>query len=149
MPPGSSAIAKAGRPKRSLSRAAINPTTPGCQLAAAVTTTAPFSSMPSAADRFGLRLRQRGDLDRLALAVEPVELGRDAGRLDRIVGAQQVGAEIGAADAAAGIDARPEQESEMPGLRRTGEPRHVHQRGQARHCRGGAAPAGPWRQRRG
>ena len=49
MPPGSSAIAKAGRPKRSFSRAATRPTTPGCQPSAAVTTTAPFSSRPSAA----------------------------------------------------------------------------------------------------
>ena len=49
MPPGSSAMAKAGRPKRSFSRAATRPTTPGCQPSDAVTTTAPFSSSPSAA----------------------------------------------------------------------------------------------------
>ena len=39
-------------------------------------------------------------------------------------------AEIGAADAAAGVDARPEQEAQMKRLGRPGEPRHVHQRGQ-------------------
>ena len=44
---------------------------------------------------------------------------------------QQPHAEIGAADAPAGIDARAEQEAEMPGLGRTGQPRHVHQRGRA------------------
>ena len=44
---------------------------------------------------------------------------------------QQPRAEIGAADAAAGIDARAEQEAEMPRLGRAGEPRDVHQRGQA------------------
>ena len=47
--------------------------------------------------------------------------------LDRIVLDQKPHAEIGAADAPAGIDARPEQKAEMPGLRRTGEPRHIHQ----------------------
>ena len=44
---------------------------------------------------------------------------------------QQCRAEIGAADAAAGIDARSEQKAEMERLRRTVEPRRVHQRGQA------------------
>ena len=50
---------------------------------------------------------------------------------------QQPHAEIGAADAAAGIDARPEQKAEMPGLRRAGEPRHIHQA----HMPGALAPA--------
>ena len=76
MPPGSSAIAKAGRPKRSFSRAATSPTTPGCQPCPAVTTTAPFSSMPSAAIASASASRERLLLDRLPLAVEPVELGR-------------------------------------------------------------------------
>ena len=78
MPPGSSAIAKAGRPYRSFSRAATRPTTPGCQPSAAVTTTAPFSSMPSAAIASASACATRRQLDRLALAVEPVELGGDA-----------------------------------------------------------------------
>ena len=130
MPPGSSAMAKAGRPKRSLSRAATSPTTPGCQPSAAVTTTAPFSSSPSAAMASASACATRRLLDRLALAVEPVELGGDARGLDRVVLQQQPHAEIGAADAAAGIDARAEQEAEMPGLRRAGEPRRIHQRGQ-------------------
>ena len=67
----------------------------------------------------------------LALAVEPVELGGDARGFARVLLQQQPHAEIGAADAAAGIDARAEQEAEMPGLRRAGQPRDVHQRGQA------------------
>ena len=50
--------------------------------------------------------------------------------LDRIVGAKQQRAEIGAADAAAGIDARAEQEAEVKRLRRAGQPRHIHQRGE-------------------
>ena len=37
-------------------------------------------------------------------------------------------AEIGAADAPARIDARPQHEAEMPGFRRTAQARHVHQR---------------------
>ena len=49
---------------------------------------------------------------------------------DRVVRQQQLDAERGAPDAAAGIDARPEQEAEMPRLRRAAEARHVHQRGE-------------------
>ena len=78
---------------------------------------------------FGLGLRHGFHLDGLPLAVEPVELGGDARRFNRIVFEQQPHAEIGAADAAAGIDARAEQKSEMPRFRRTGQPRHVHQAG--------------------
>ena len=79
--------------------------------------------------RLGFRLRERRLLDGAALVVEPVELGGDAGGFARVLLQQQPHAEIGAPDAAAGIDARPEQEAEMPGLRRAGQPRHVHQRG--------------------
>ena len=137
MPPGSSAMAKAGRPNFSFSRAATRPTTPGCQPSAAVTTTAPFSSMPSAAMASASACATRLQLDRLALAVEPVEFGGDSRRLDRIVLEQKPHAEIGAADAAAGIDARTEQKAEMPRLGRTGEPRHIHQADMA----GALAPA--------
>ena len=82
--------------------------------------------------RLGLGFGQRLLLDRLALAVEPVELGRDARRLDRIVQHQELRAEIGAADAAARIDARAEHEAEMPRLGRPGEACDVHQRGEPR-----------------
>ena len=78
----------------------------------------------------GFRLRQHVLFHRLPLAVEPVELGRDAAGLDRILLQQQVRPEIGAADAPAGIDARPEQEAEMERIGRTVEPRRIHQRGQ-------------------
>src|SRR3546814_2938005 len=64
---------------------------------------------------FGHRLGQHGGLDLLALAVVAVELGRHDIRLAGIVAGQQPCAEIGLADAAAGIDPRPEQEAEMIG----------------------------------
>ena len=48
-PPGSSAMAKAGRENFSLSRDATRPTTPGCQPSDAVTITEPLSSSPSEA----------------------------------------------------------------------------------------------------
>ena len=54
-----------------------------------------------------------------------------ARRLRRIVGEQELRAEVGAADPPAGVDARTEQEAEMPRLGRAGEPHHIHQRGQA------------------
>ena len=44
-----SAIANAGRPKRSFRRAATRPTTPGCQPSPLAITIDPFSSMPSEA----------------------------------------------------------------------------------------------------
>ena len=129
MPPGSSAIAKAGRANFSFSREATRPTTPGCQPSDAVTITAPLSSSAERSQRLGLGLRFRRLFDQAALAVEAVEFGGDPRRLGDIALQQQPHAEIGAADAAAGIDARAQHEAEMPGLRRAVEPRHVHQRG--------------------
>ena len=81
---------------------------------------------------FGLGLRQRIHFDHLPFAVEPIEFGGDLRRLIRIVFQQQPHAEIGTADAAARIDARAQQKSEMPGLGRPGEARHVHQADVAR-----------------
>ena len=78
----------------------------------------------------GLGLRHGGDLDRLALAVEAVELGGDTRAFGRIVLHEQIDAERGASDAAAGIDARPQQKAEMPRFRRAAEPREIHERGQ-------------------
>ena len=80
--------------------------------------------------RFGFRLREHLLFQRLPLAVQPVEFGGDAPRLGRIVGQQKLRAEIGAADAPAGVDARTEHEAEMPWLRRTGQPCGIHQRGE-------------------
>ena len=75
-----SAMAIAGRWKRSLRRAAIRPTTPGCQRALAVTSTAGPSPAADLGIGLGDRLLQHRRLDRLALAVEPVELGGDRAR---------------------------------------------------------------------
>ena len=94
-----------------------------------MTTTAPFSSWPSAAIASASACASSGHLDHLAIAVEAVEFLRETRGLGRIVLQQQVDAERRAADAAAGIDARPEQEAEMPRLRRPAEPRDIHQRG--------------------
>src|SRR5262245_39018264 len=68
--------------------------------------------------RFGLRLRHGRNLDRLALAVEPVELGGEPSRLDLVLMQKEINAERCAANAAAGIDAWTEQESQVPRLRR-------------------------------
>ena len=86
---------------------------------------------PERRQRLGLGLRFRRLLDDAALAVEPVEFGRDPRGLRDVAFQQQPHAEIGAPDAAAGIDARPQHEAEMPGLRRAVQPRHIHQRGMA------------------
>src|SRR3954467_3153946 len=86
---------------------------------------------PDRGERLGFGLCFRGLFDDSALAVETVELGRDPRRLDAVALEQKPNAEIGAADAAAGIDARSQHEAEMPGLRRAVEPGHVHERGVA------------------
>ena len=82
-------------------------------------------------ERLGFGLRQRTLLDRLTLAVEAIKLGGDARRLHAVLLEQEPRAEIGTTDAAAGIDARPEQKAEVPRLRRPGEARGIHQRGEA------------------
>ena len=150
MPPGSSAIAKAGRPKRSFSRAATSPTTPGCQLAAAVTTTAPFSSMPSAAIASASASASIALLDRLALAVEPVELGGDARGLDRVVRRSSSRTPRSARPMRPPALMRgPSRKPRCHGSGGPVEPRRVHQRGEADTARAGAARSGPWRRRRG
>ena len=125
-PFGWKAMAKAGRPKRSLSRAAISPTTPGCHPRLAVTRTA--GSLAAGASPPRPRRASRRGLDRLALVVQAIELGGDPLAFGRIVADQQAGPSVGIADPPAGIDPRPEQEAEMIGLGRTAEPRRVHQR---------------------
>ncbi len=57
------------------------------------------------------RLLDGGALDRLPLAVEPVELARDAARLHGVPCQQQPRAERGVADPSAGIDARADEDS--------------------------------------
>ena len=63
-----------------------------------------------------------------ALSVKAIEFGGDARRFRDIPFQQQAHAKISAPNASAGIDARPEHEAEMPGLRRPAEPCHIHQR---------------------
>ena len=69
-------------------------------------------------------------LDGLPLPIQAVELGGDLPGLDRVLRQQQPRAEGGIADTAAGIDARPHEIAEMPGLRRSGEACRVEQRRQ-------------------
>ncbi len=57
-----------------------------------------------------------------------VELRGHCGRFRGVLAQQQPGAEIGAPDPPAGIDARSQHEAEMPRLRRPGEPRGIDQR---------------------
>ena len=77
MPPGSSAMAKAGRPNFSFSRAATMPTTPGCQPSRRGDHDRALLLHAERGHRLGFGLRQRRQLDRLPLAVEPVEFGGD------------------------------------------------------------------------
>ncbi len=86
---------------------------------------------PKRGQRLGFGLSLCRLLDDPPLGVEPVELGGDARGFRDVAFEQQPHAEIGATDAAAGIDARPQHEAEMPGFRRPVQPRHVHQRGVA------------------
>ena len=78
------------------------------------------------------RRLQRHLFDEPPFAVQAVELGGDAGRLVGVGREKQLGAKRGIADAAAGIDARPEQEAEMIRPRRLVEARAIEERGHAR-----------------
>ena len=73
-------------------------------------------------------LLQRLLLDDLPLAIQSVELTRDPGGLDRIEEGEKSRAEPGVADAAAGVDPRPEREAEVIGARRPIHSGDVHQR---------------------
>ena len=99
--------------------------------------------VPERGPGLGLGLRHGGKLDRLALAIEAIELGCNARAFAGIVMHQQINTQRGTPDAPAGIDARPEHETEMPGLGWTAEPRVCPSRPSARDGRAGAAPAGP------
>jgi hypothetical protein len=82
----------------------------------------------------GLRLRfqERRLLDVLALAVEPVELRRDAARILRVLGQQEACAEARIADAAARVDPRSHEIAQMPPLRGLAQSRDVEERGKSR-----------------
>ena len=131
MPPGSSAIAKAGRENFSFRRDATRPTTPGCQPSDGGDDDGAFVFQAKRSQRLGFRLRFGHLLDYAALGVEPIELGGDPGGFRYIAFQQQPHPEIGAADPPAGIDARSQHETEMPGFGRAVQPRHIHKRGEA------------------
>ena len=76
------------------------------------------------------RLIEHVALDGAPLGVEFVEPDRERTDLVRIVARQQTRAKIGLADAAAGIDPRAQQESEMIGFRRFLQARDVGERRQ-------------------
>ena len=82
--------------------------------------------------RLGLGLRQRGDLDLLAGAVQPVELGGDGARLEVVRRRQEPRAEARVADPAARVDPRADQEAEMIGPRRPVRAGDVEQGREAR-----------------
>ena len=127
MPPGSSAMAKCRTTEFFLQPSRNDADDAGMPAFGGGHDDGALFLKPERGARLGLGLRQRPLLDRLALLIEPVELAGNFSGFDRIVFEQKLDAEIGAADAPAGIDARPKQKTEMPGFRRPGKPRHVHQ----------------------
>ena len=86
---------------------------------------------PKRGQRLGFGLCFGHLFDHPPFDVEPVEFGRDLCCFRNITFQQQPHTEIGTPDPAAGIDARPQHEAEMPGFGRTVQPRHIHQRGVA------------------
>ncbi len=128
MPPGSSAMANAGRANFSFSLEATEPDDAGMPPLCSGDDDGALVFEPERGQRLGLRLRFRRLLDHAALAVEPVEFGRDPRRFRDIALEQQTHTKIGAADATAGVDARSQHEAEMPGFGRAVQPRHIHQR---------------------
>ena len=91
----------------------------------------------------GARLGEHFLLHRLPLLVQAVERLGDLLRLDRIVGRQQPAAQRRIADAAAGIDARADQEGQMEGVDRLADARDARQRRQSGILLLARSPAGP------
>ena len=127
MPSSSTPITIAGRPKRSLRRLATIPTTPGCQPLPDTT----INGSSAAASRLFERRSVTSLLDRAAFLVQSVEFGGDCARFLRIGGGQQPHAQIGLADATAGVDPRAEREAEIARAWRFDQPRRIGKRGQA------------------
>src|SRR5262249_53451958 len=73
---------------------------------------------PERSHGLGLGLRQGSEFDRLTFAVESIELGCEARAFGRVVLHEQIDPEGRSADAASGIDARSQEEAEMPRLGR-------------------------------
>ena len=145
MPPGSSAMAKAGRAELFLQPRGHKPNHAGMPAFGRGDDDRALVLQPERGQRLGFGLRFRRLFDDAAFAVKAVELGGNPRRLGNIALQQQPHAEIGAADTSAGVDARAEHEAEMPGFRRAVETRYVHQRGVAdmiapAHARSGLLP---------
>ena len=111
------------------------PTTPGCQPSPAAQTSG--ASRPRASAWASAASRTRASISRRSV-FSSSSRSASAARLVRVVGGQQPRAEVGLADAAAGIDPRAEEEAEVIGRRRLVHPRDVGQRHEARPLR--AAP---------
>ena len=124
------ATAKAGRRACSLRRAANRPTMPGCHVSLAVTTTAGPVAAHQLAVGLGARLGQHLLLHQLAFLVQPVEGLGDALGLAGVVGGEQPAAQARIADAAAGVDARADQERQVERVDGLADARHAGQRGQ-------------------
>ncbi len=121
-------MTQAGRRKRSVSRLATSPTTPLCQVCEPSISTDDVGTRGD--HRIGLRQRllQHLLLERPPLLVQPVEQHGDARRLRLVLAGEQARAQRGIADAAAGIDARAEDEAEMIRRRRLVETGGIAQR---------------------
>ena len=122
----------------------------GASASTAVTRTA--ARRPSAERGLGLghRLLEHGRLDRLALAVEPVELGRDRARLGLVVASISSRAPRAASPIRPPALMRgPSRKPRCQGRGGPSRPRDIHQRGAGRRARRGASRRGPWRHRRG
>ena len=117
----------AGRPNRSLIRPATMPITPWCQPPLiTVITGAPSCSRAcsSACSMTSISIARRSSFRRSSSAAI-------VARFFRIGRRQQANAEVGLADAAAGVDPRPEREAEVAAARRLHQPRRFGQRGEA------------------
>ena len=88
------------------------PMTPGCQPSPAAKTIGPSGALSTCA----IAASSTSRFDLPPLGVEHVEMHGERARLARIVGRQQPRAEIGFADAAAGIDARTQDEAGVIGV---------------------------------
>ena len=117
-----------GRRKRSVRRLATSPTTPLCQVCEPSSSTADIGTLGD--HRVGLRQRllEHLLLERAPLLVQPVEQHRDARRFRLVLAGQQARAQRGIADAAAGVDARAQNEAQVIRRRRLVQSRRVVQR---------------------
>ena len=86
---------------------------------------------PERQQRLRLGLGERRDLDLLPRAVQAVELGGDLARFVLVARGQQPDAKRRVADAAAGVDARADDEAEVIGARRPVGAGDVEQGGEA------------------